>query len=282
MVVTMNRRLSHGLALLTACTLLLVCSVTHADTTAKVSTRPVYRLSWPLDGPWVGLTTVFAGGWLLHDELTTAHCAPRCDRADVAWFDKPFAGRFNEDWRVVGNVGVVTAIVGMGGSLLVEEGVGAGLNDIVVVAEAVLTANALSTLANVAFRRPRPLLYGDTASENERMNGRASLSFFSGHTANAYAATWAAFSTLRQRKDRGAFAWFVLGSGLAVSTLVGASRVASGDHFLSDVVAGAIAGSAVGVLVPWLHPKYAYSGAASSFALSVQSNAAMLAWRGAW
>lgn len=47
--------------------------------------------------------------------------------------------------------------------------------------------------------------------------------------------------------------WVVLGVGLALSTTVGIGRVLGGEHFPSDVVAGAAIGASVGWLVPELH-----------------------------
>ena len=47
----------------------------------------------------------------------------------------------------------------------------------------------------------------------------------------------------------------VWGSTLTLATLTGIARVKAGVHYPTDVIAGAIAGSAIGYLVPRLHRK---------------------------
>jgi membrane-associated phospholipid phosphatase len=125
----------------------------------------------------------------------------------------------------------------------------------VVIAQAILAANALAVLTNYAVRRPRPFLYGDAAPLEARMGGNAALSFFSGHTTASFAATAAAFQTVRRLRPRGAAKWWVLAAGLAGSSFVGVSRLVSGNHFPTDVLAGAAVGTGVGFLLPALHDR---------------------------
>jgi undecaprenyl-diphosphatase len=47
--------------------------------------------------------------------------------------------------------------------------------------------------------------------------------------------------------------WVTLAASLGVTTFVSYERVRSGNHFPTDVIAGSMAGAAVGVLVPHLH-----------------------------
>jgi membrane-associated phospholipid phosphatase len=47
--------------------------------------------------------------------------------------------------------------------------------------------------------------------------------------------------------------WAMAGGALGLTTLTAVGRVQAGKHFPSDVVAGAILGSSIGLLVPWIH-----------------------------
>jgi undecaprenyl-diphosphatase len=45
----------------------------------------------------------------------------------------------------------------------------------------------------------------------------------------------------------------VISAGYALALNVAVNRVLSGNHFISDVLAGAAIGSLYGYLVPWIH-----------------------------
>ena len=79
------------------------------------------------------------------------------------------------------------------------------------------------------------------------------LSFFSGHAATVAAigatATYLAFV----RSPNSPRPWITLGAATALTAFVGYERVRAGEHFPTDVIAGSMAGAAIGVLVPHLH-----------------------------
>lgn len=113
---------------------------------------------------------------------------------------------------------------------------------------------AINDLVKIAVRRPRPKAYREV-----RLTGQASmvtddaLSFYSGHTSVVAAlgatATYLAF----MRDPEGAQGWWTLGGSMLLTAFVGFERIKAREHFPTDVFAGAVAGAAVGVLVPHLH-----------------------------
>jgi membrane-associated phospholipid phosphatase len=99
-------------------------------------------------------------------------------------------------------------------------------------------------------------MYGDGGGD-ARHDADAGLSFFSGHTSTAFAiaASYAyTYGVRRPRSGLRALVWVV--SLLAASSMP-VLRVASGEHFWSDVIVGAIVGTGVGIAVPALHRKRA-------------------------
>lgn len=120
--------------------------------------------------------------------------------------------------------------------VIVGSGVGVGT----VYAESLLWAWGLKELAKNAFHRRRP--WSDEAD-----------SFPSGHTTLAF--TGAAFATVAFERAYPGSPWTlplgVASYGLAAGAA--ALRVTSGNHYLSDVVAGALVGTLAGVIVPGLH-----------------------------
>ncbi|MBI2376200.1 MAG: phosphatase PAP2 family protein [Deltaproteobacteria bacterium] len=120
----------------------------------------------------------------------------------------------------------------------------------VMYAETVATVFAVSNLTKLAVRRPRPRAYEVAPTIIDD-----TLSFFSLHTAFTAALGATAAQLAFERPAESTASWWILGAATVVTAAVGAGRVAAGEHFPTDVVAGAIVGAAVGTLVPRFHRK---------------------------
>jgi undecaprenyl-diphosphatase len=168
----------------------------------------------------------------------------------------------NKTWKTISNVGLFSAI----GFALADpvmsgfrDGTQAGIVDAVIYSETLAITWNLTNLTKIAFRRPRPSAYKeaqrrkDAGLELRVGSTDSALSFFSGHAAItasvASTATYLAFS----RSPGTPRPWITLGAGTLVTVLTAYGRVESGDHFPTDVIAGAMAGAGIGVLVPHLH-----------------------------
>lgn len=128
----------------------------------------------------------------------------------------------------------------------VEDGMGA----ILVAAEAYALADGAKNLAKHLLPRWRPYLYTGGAAGIDAEED--AVSFPSGHTTMAFAA--AAVNTYLFAELLPDSPWFLPWAGLnyALAAATGALRVASGMHFVTDVVAGALLGSACGYGIPLL------------------------------
>jgi membrane-associated phospholipid phosphatase len=181
------------------------------------------------------------------------------DRAVVD--DEPSPG-----WRRVSNIGVGAAGVYAAADIVFttfDEGTEAGLVDLIIYSESATITWAVTNLAKIAVRRPRPFAYRardellaqGVAEQDlpEITDTNAALSFFSGHSSMAAAlsttATYLAFARSRD-PTRG---FVTAGIGGLVTTAVCVGRVKGGVHFPTDVVAGAMAGIGIGALVPHFH-----------------------------
>jgi membrane-associated phospholipid phosphatase len=210
-----------------------------------------YQLNAWKDVPLLLIPTAMAGGWLLSTQQ--AHCAPHCDEGELNAFDRTVAGNYSTGWRLASDLTVAGTAAAAVTVLFVEEGLWAGLNDLVVIAEAVIWTNAWCVIGNLAARRPRPYMYGVEAPLDQRNSAHGSLSFLSGHTGMAAAFTTSLFSTLRRRNPHGALQWWALGAGTVLTAAVAVGRTQAGDHFPSDVLLGAAVGASMGLLIPALH-----------------------------
>jgi membrane-associated phospholipid phosphatase len=213
---------------------------------------PAHELRLELDLPIVLLGGATASSFFFLPEAPGVSCAPSCDKSKINRLDRKAAGLYDPSWSTVGDIATASTIAAPLLVILLDEGLVNGLNDDLVVAEAALLTSAMQVALSYAVARPRPRVYGTEAPLEDRSDANAARSFFSGHVANTVGTSVAALRTF-QRLGKPALGWIMLGAGLAGSSLVGVSRVASGAHFPSDVLIGAAVGVGVGIAVPAMH-----------------------------
>lgn len=114
-----------------------------------------------------------------------------------------------------------------------------------IVADSVAVAGVLTQVAKYTFRRERPA--ANPCHEGGLPERDQNLSFFSGHSAIAFALMASARETARLR-GRSPNEWLWVGGISAAAT--GYLRVAGDRHHLIDVLAGASVGFLVGKYVP--------------------------------
>jgi undecaprenyl-diphosphatase len=128
----------------------------------------------------------------------------------------------------------------------------------VIYAESLSITWGVTNLAKISVRRPRPSEY---IQARQHMNDPSfvatdtdsSASFFSGHASSCAAVTATATYLAFARSPHTARPWITLLVGTAVTAFTSYERVRSGSHFPTDVIAGALAGGGVGVLVTHFH-----------------------------
>jgi membrane-associated phospholipid phosphatase len=140
-----------------------------------------------------------------------------------------------------------------------RDGWDAALVDGILYAESASLTLALTDFSKIAVRRARPVAYKNCAAGNSQAASRCSstdleLSFFSGHASTVAAlgatATYLAFAREGSAAPR---PWITLAASVALTSFVSVERVRAGQHFPTDVLAGAFTGATVGILVPHLH-----------------------------
>jgi hypothetical protein len=143
-----------------------------------------------------------------------------------------------------------------------RDGPSSGLVDAVIYAEALALTWAATNMSKLTVRRPRPAayqeqerLYEEYGMENApSITGTdTALSFFSGHTALAASVTSTATYLAFVRSPDSPRPWITLIAGTALTGFVAVQRVRAGAHFPTDVIAAAMAGTGIGLLVAHLH-----------------------------
>jgi len=199
------------------------------------------------------ITGAAAGTWLvLHvfeERLAPGGCRwcqpPAFDEAarDALRWRDPDPPALASDVLAYGAV----PVVGLGVSYLVSgrDAKAAGV-DALIAAESVALAGVAGQAVKLAVGRRRPAAYASGA----RASSDDDVSFYSGHASAAFAlaTSFATCSSLRGDRD----AWVAWAAGLPLAAAAGYLRIAADRHYLSDVLAGAGAGTLFGMLVPRL------------------------------
>ncbi len=153
--------------------------------------------------------------------------------------------------------------------------------DLIMMSEAAAISGALNYITKYGVARDRPFVhYEKLAGSKFQANADDTASFFSGHSTFAFAVASSAGTVASLRHYRLAPVVWAVGMGLA--TFSAYLRVAADQHYLSDVIIGALVGSAVGVAVPlthWIRPLRARK---ISITGQSGSNGALMVLSGGW
>lgn len=127
----------------------------------------------------------------------------------------------------------------------------AALTDVLLLAQSVAWNGVLIETARLLVQRPRPFVYSNPILQGA--DPAHYTSFYSGHTSFAALAGTSMVMTLIGRK---AGLPLIISASLVAMTLVfltGIFRVMAGRHFVTDVLAAAVAGFIVAAFIAYLH-----------------------------
>ena len=226
---------------------------------AEVAADP-FAIDLAVDLPIIGLTgAVFLGTEFTKDRLRWEGCHA-CDTSHLGPLDRRVLNNHNPAAKVTSDVFVYTAmsapfVADLADVLIHKRGAKSWGKDALVLLEVMAVNFALTNTIKFAILRPRPFTYGLDGSDRDPTEGDSRLSFYSGHSSTAFAMATAYGYLFQSRHPRSRWVapvW-VLSYGIASTT--GVMRVTSGKHFWSDVIVGAVAGSAIGLAIPALHKR---------------------------
>jgi membrane-associated phospholipid phosphatase len=227
---------------------------------AKEPVRPMLQYDLPTDLTWVGAGAV---AWVSL-ELAKPHLAPSTCRwcnppgvdasvkSGLRWSNIKLADTLS---NVTGFAlvplaayGLDAAVVLASGGTVAEWGV-----DALVISEAIVTASDLNQFVKFSVGRERPFVFDLVPDGKGTTNVPAdkNLSFYSGHTALGFSAAVSA-GTIATLKGYKSAPW-IWATGLTIAATTGYLRIAADRHYFTDVLLGAVTGSAIGFAVPYLH-----------------------------
>ncbi len=181
----------------------------------------------------VGLIpTIFS----INDDLPT--CAP-CDPATLPGIDRWAPLTVDAGW---GLASTVAELAVAGGTLRELNKLSNGNAQLAASFEAAAWTFGVTTLAKAVLNRNRPILYSvDAIEAQQSVDNHRSMP--SGHTSVSFALGTSYYLSMSQKSglDR---SW-----PLISSAAIGAMRVAAGKHFPTDVIVGAVLGTATAIAI---------------------------------
>lgn len=222
--------------------------------------QPSFELNPLYDGIELGLGAVTAGSAFIFDKFfpfKSSTLDPKVlDKEKIPDMDLFFAGPYNKTLHYIGTGTAFLALFtpAMFAILPDTEWLTIG----VMYAETLLFAYGIKEWIKLGVFRARPYMYFDGYPKDKVEDGDWNCSFPSGHTTYAFAG--AAFTTLLfcQYFPESKWKYAVAGTSFGIAAITGALRMASGNHFYTDVLCGAVIGTACGLIIPTLHTKTYY------------------------
>lgn len=217
-----------------------------------------FKVNPVTDGILFGSGILLSGGDLLLDNVLGVNEAVYdssiiWSKEDINPFDRKFLHQYNKKIDKISDAMLLGSLLTPAVFAATDKGEWATIA--VMYAETLLISNGIKELTKLCVNRARPYMYFDpsTYPEKDVKDGDFLNSFPSGHSTMTFAA--ATFTTYVFCKYFSESNWkYAVAAGtysLAVGTAI--LRVAGGNHFATDVITGAVLGSAVGFLVPWIH-----------------------------
>jgi membrane-associated phospholipid phosphatase len=242
-----------------------------------------YERSWSKDGWIAGLSAAGAAGAIAVGKTPSPLTRAEVDalsRESVNAFDRSATYNYSESIEHSSDV-LIVAVVAAPCALLAGERV---RNDwetfSLMYAETIALAAILPEYTKGTVERIRPYAYNTDVPMDVKTTSDAKKSFFSRHTSMAFASAVflsTVYDDYYPDSRAGTYIW--IGSLFAASA-VGYRRYAAGQHFPTDVITGAVVGSAVGYLIPRLHR--AHRGNASLAVAPVAGSPVGLAFELKW
>lgn len=119
--------------------------------------------------------------------------------------------------------------------------------------ETLLLAKGATDTLKSFVQRTRPFMYYENYPQEFVDDGDWCFSWPSGHTTYAFATAAFVSYTYSKLNPDSKWKYAVIGGSYTIALSTGILRMCSGNHFATDVITGALFGTAWGFFVPWLH-----------------------------
>jgi len=215
-----------------------------------------YRLSWKTD---LITTAVGTGLFVYANSLDngrtplTAEKANSFTHKDVNWFDRSATYKYNPQLREVSDqLGAFALVAPL--TLLADKGVRRDIATIgTMFIQTRLFAYGTANISKRSITRYRPYIYNPNVSYEDKIAKDPGQSFFAQQTTSVFStAVFVATVFSDYHPDSKYKPWIWAGS-LAAASAISVVRYETGIHYTSDILVGALVGSAIGYGIPKIH-----------------------------
>lgn len=214
-----------------------------------------YALNWKYDVPVYGLAVAatMAGFIGYRAASCDVPCAPP---PGLPGIDRGSVGNYSRSAHATANVLVLGLALAPFVLDAADSRFRGWFEDSAVMLEALLVTQGATQVTKSAVRRNAPLVYNAGAAPDDLESADAGRSFFSGHTSTSFAMATAYSVTFWKRHPESPWRFVVLGVSQSLAAAVAMLKVRAGYHYPTDVIAGAVVGTSVGLLVPMVHSEW--------------------------
>lgn len=222
----------------------------------SIHAQSPYKNNWTSDGIILGSDAIIAlTGYAVENKTPalTSDEVHQLSRESVNWFDRSATYKYSENISKASDLlAGITILAPL--TLLIDENIRKDWSTLAVMYfETTISAHFITSYAKGGVQRVRPFVYNSDVPMSTKTTSDARQSFFSRHTIWAFA-TAVFFSTVYgdyfPDSKYKTYLWY---GSLFTAAAVGFLRYESGKHFPSDILSGAILGSAIGYVIPYLH-----------------------------
>ncbi len=232
----------------------LIFIISIANLTAQEQLRLNRKTEHTLLIASTGLTLATAY-FHLTDKVLTPSSLDNLNPNGINRFDRNAVNNWSPRLATISDVGIIFSITAPA-LLLFSQNVNSDASAYsLVYAETLFATLAAMGIAKTTTRRLRPYAYNMDVSQELRLAPAAKRSFFSGHTSLAFSSAVFTSTLFDYYNPDSSWRPWVWGSSLALASGVGYLRYASGKHFPTDIIVGAVVGSTIGYVIPKLHMK---------------------------
>lgn len=222
----------------------------------SVFAQSPYKTSWEKDGAILGsnIAVAFLGS-SLESKITPLSIQEieTLSRNKVNIFDRSATYNWSKKISSVSDVCVITVALSPV-SLFLSKEIRKDFQTVgTMYLETMLLAAFLPSIAKGSAERIRPFVYNENAPLNDKLDIEAKKSFFSGHTTVAFASAVFLSTVYGEYFPDSRYKNYIWAGSIFTASLTGFLRYEAGAHFPTDVLVGAVVGSAVGYLIPYLH-----------------------------